>query len=77
MTEDEKLIVDAAERDEEQAIVDEIILTCSGCAQVRVFKITPPLVGGQAIVDWLKTRPNQCPCGARTCSVEMHLKPQN
>lgn len=59
--------------------IDHIILICNGCKQERKFYPDRPIVGAEELVDWLKTKPTQCPnvmCTATTCDVKAHLMPE-
>lgn len=50
-----------------------IILVCNGCRTERTLWPDVPLYGADELIEWMKTKPTQCPCGAGTCDVKAHL----
>lgn len=58
-------------------VVDYVILVCNGCRGQRRLDCDPFLVGAEALIAWMKTKPTACPCGAPTCDVKAHLVEQN
>lgn len=50
--------------------IDWIVLICNGCGAKRYFTPRPHLVGAQALIEWMQTKPTPCECGARTCDVK-------
>lgn len=55
-------------------VVDEIVLVCNGCGARRRFVLDKHLTSGEQLVEWMKTHPTPCACGARTCDVRAHIK---
>jgi hypothetical protein len=58
----------------QEFIVDKIILVCNGCQKERTFLINPHLYSVQELINWMKTKPTPCECGAPTCDVKAHMK---
>lgn len=58
--------------DERPVAVDQATMTCNECKSVRVVPLSPPLVGSESIVGWLKSAPTPCPeCGNKQLSLDM------
>lgn len=62
---------------EEPVVVDHIIVVCKGCGGERTVYPDRPIRGAAELVDWIKTKPTACPCGALTCDLKCHLKPRS
>jgi hypothetical protein len=54
--------------------IDQITLICNGCRSERVFYPDVPIVGAEQLIQWIKTKPTPCSCGARTCDAKCRLK---
>ncbi len=55
-------------------VVDHLILVCKGCRQERTIYPDVPLIGAQEVIEWIKTKPTRCLCGATHCDVKLHIK---
>jgi hypothetical protein len=53
--------------------IDYIIIVCKGCRGERTI-YDVPLHGAQELIEWLKTKPTRCGCGADTCDIKAHVK---
>ena len=54
--------------------IDHIILVCKGCRGERTIYPDRPLYGADELIEWMKTKPTACGCGATHCDVKAHLK---
>lgn len=60
---------------EDQPIeVDHVIIICSGCKGARTVYPDRLLRGSAEVIEWIKTKPTACVCGATHCDLKMHLK---
>jgi len=55
-------------------VVDHIVLVCNGCKVERTFWLDAPITSAEQLIEWMKTKPPPCVCGAKTCDVKAHLK---
>jgi hypothetical protein len=53
---------------------DFIVLVCKGCAKERRIYPDRVLRGAAELIEWMKTKPTPCECGALTCDVKAHMK---
>lgn len=61
----------------ERLEIDHILVVCNGCHGVRKFVPDAPLIGADALIEWMKTQPTKCSCGALTCDIKAHMKGQD
>jgi hypothetical protein len=53
---------------------DHVVLVCNGCRSERTIYPDRPIRGAQELIEWMKTKPTKCSCGALTCDVKAHVK---
>jgi hypothetical protein len=61
----------------QRVIIDEITVICSGCRGERTVKLAEPLVGAQAVHEWVQQGIPPCQCGATHCDIKMRMVPSN
>lgn len=54
---------------------DHVIVICQGCKGERQVYPDRPLRRVEEVLEWIKTEPTGCVCGATHCDLKMHLRP--
>lgn len=54
--------------------IDHVIIVCKGCKGERTVHPDRPLRGAAEVIEWIKTKPTACACGATHCDLKMHHK---
>lgn len=54
--------------------IDYLVLVCNGCRGERTIYPDVSLRGAKELIEWLRTKPTACACGAPTCDVKAHVK---
>jgi hypothetical protein len=58
-------------------VIDKVIVVCKGCRSERTMELPEPLVGAQAVHEWIQQGIPPCTCGATHCDIKMRMVPED